>query len=116
MENEVSIIRAKTSLEDRRMRGKEIVRKRVAAYCRVSTDGEEQLNSFSSQVKYYTELDNLGESDKYLLKDHHEAIVSREVFDKAQEILAKRGKCRSNARLRKDEYRTLYTNKYAFRL
>lgn len=56
MENEVSIIRAKTSLEDRRMRGKEIVRKRGAAYCRVSTDGEEQLNSFSSQVKYYTEL------------------------------------------------------------
>ena len=38
------------------MRDKEIVRKRVAAYCRVSTDGEEQLNSFSSQVKYYTEL------------------------------------------------------------
>lgn len=33
--------------------------------------------------------DNMGESDKYLLKDHHEAIVSREVFDKAQEILAK---------------------------
>ncbi len=29
MKNEVSIIRAKTSLEDRRMRGKEIVRKRV---------------------------------------------------------------------------------------
>ena len=28
---------------------------RVAAYCRVSTDGEEQLNSFSSQVKYYTD-------------------------------------------------------------
>lgn len=27
---------------------------RVAAYCRVSTDGEEQLNSFASQVKYYT--------------------------------------------------------------
>lgn len=332
MENEVSIIRAKASLEDRRMRGKEIVRKRVAAYCRVSTDGEEQLNSFSSQVKYYTELiekdpdwmmagvyadeaitgtqvskregfqkmikacldgeidmvitksisrfarntldtlkyvrtlkerniavyfedekintlsmdgelllvvlssvaqqevenisnnvkkglamkmsrgeivgfagalgydydpqtkqmtvnqeqakivqyifnryvsgvgtstiahelmdmgvpspsgaktwhqttvagiirnekycgdllqgktftvdpiakrrlENLGESDKYLLKNHHEAIVSREVYDKAQEILAKRGKCHSNARLKKNEYRTLYTNKYAF--
>ncbi len=57
---------------------------------------------------------NSPESDKYLMKDHHEAIVSREVFDKAQEILAKRGKCHSNARLRKDEYRTLYTNKYAF--
>ncbi len=332
MTNGVSIIRAKASLEDRRLRGKEIVRKRVAAYCRVSTDGEEQLSSFSSQVKYYTELiekdpdwmmagiysdeaitgtqvskregfqkmikacldgeidmvitksisrfarntldtlryvrtlkerniavyfedekintlsmdgelllvvlssvaqqevenisnnvkkglamkmsrgeivgfvgalgyeydpvtkkisinqdqakivqfifnryisgvgtssiarelmnmgvpspsgaktwhqstvagiiknekycgdllqgktftvdpiakrrlENLGESDKYLLKDHHEAIVSREVFEKAQEILLKRGKCHSNARLKKDEYRTLYTNKYAF--
>lgn len=38
------------------MRGKEIVRKRVAAYCLISTDGEEQINSFSSQVEYYTEL------------------------------------------------------------
>ncbi|MGF0145733.1 hypothetical protein [Sharpea azabuensis] len=56
MGNEINIVRAKTSLEDRRMRGKEIVRKIVATYCRVSTDGEEQLNSFSSQVKYYTEL------------------------------------------------------------
>ena len=37
------MIRAKTSLEDRRMRDKEIVRKRVAAYCRVSTDGEEPI-------------------------------------------------------------------------
>lgn len=29
---------------------------RVAAYARVSSDSEEQLHSFSSQVKYYTEL------------------------------------------------------------
>lgn len=27
---------------------------RVAAYCRVSTDQEEQLNSFENQVEYYT--------------------------------------------------------------
>jgi predicted site-specific integrase-resolvase len=27
---------------------------RVAAYCRVSTDDEEQLNSYKSQVEYYT--------------------------------------------------------------
>ena len=27
---------------------------RVAAYCRVSTDSEEQLNSYSTQVNYYT--------------------------------------------------------------
>lgn len=28
---------------------------RVAAYCRVSTDGEEQLNSFTTQMRYYND-------------------------------------------------------------
>ena len=65
-----------------------------------------QGKTFTVDPISHRRLDNLGESDKYLMKDHHEAIVSREVFDKAQEILAKRGKCHSNARLRKDEYRT----------
>ena len=31
-------------------------RKRVAAYCRVSTDTEEQLNSYAAQKAYYTQL------------------------------------------------------------
>ena len=30
-------------------------RERVAAYCRVSTDSEEQLKSYNSMVDYYTE-------------------------------------------------------------
>lgn len=30
------------------------VRKRVAAYCRVSTDHEDQANSFESQQRYFT--------------------------------------------------------------
>lgn len=29
---------------------------RVAAYCRVSTDDEDQLNSYRTQKVYYTEL------------------------------------------------------------
>ena len=29
-------------------------KKRIAAYCRVSTDQEEQLSSFEAQVSYYT--------------------------------------------------------------
>lgn len=29
---------------------------RVAAYCRVSTDSEEQLNSYESQITYYTDM------------------------------------------------------------
>ena len=33
-------------------------KERVAAYCRVSTDEEDQLNSFNSQREYYTKLIN----------------------------------------------------------
>lgn len=73
-----------------------------------------QGKTFTVDPIAHRRLENLGESDKYLMKNHHEAIIEREVFDTAQEILVKRSKCHSNARLRKDEYRTLYTNKYAF--
>ena len=38
-------------------------KKRVCAYCRVSTDSSEQQNSFSAQVKYYTEL--IGKKDDW---------------------------------------------------
>lgn len=31
-------------------------KKRVAAYCRVSTDQEEQLSSYENQVQYYTDM------------------------------------------------------------
>lgn len=31
-------------------------KKRVCAYCRVSTDSEEQLNSYTNQVEYYTKF------------------------------------------------------------
>ena len=29
---------------------------KVAAYCRVSTDSDEQATSYDAQIKYYTEL------------------------------------------------------------
>ena len=32
------------------------IRKRVAAYCRVSTEEDNQQNSYATQVNYYTEL------------------------------------------------------------
>jgi len=38
-------------------------KKRVCAYCRVSTDSREQQNSFSAQVKYYIEL--IGKKDEW---------------------------------------------------
>ena len=39
------------------MNGQQIeLKKKVAAYCRVSTDQEEQLSSYENQVRYYTEV------------------------------------------------------------
>ena len=50
----VNAIKDQVSFTDRRRR-KAIECKRVAAYCRVSTDSEDQLNSYRSQVQYYTD-------------------------------------------------------------
>ena len=56
---EVQVIKASDEpiIRDRRKIGKplKLERKRVAAYVRVSTDGEEQLQSFKSQKEYYQE-------------------------------------------------------------
>ena len=52
---EVEVIKAKRNLTYR-SKGKKIDRMRVAAYCRVSTDSEDQLHSYRSQVQYYTDL------------------------------------------------------------
>ena len=54
---EVEVIKATSNRVDR-SKGKTIERMRVAAYCRVSTDSEDQLNSYRSQVRYYTDLIN----------------------------------------------------------
>ena len=44
-----------TNSVGRRSMGMPVQRIRVAAYCRVSTDGDEQLGSFVSQKSYYEE-------------------------------------------------------------
>ena len=50
---EVEIITANHTVHDKNFVDKKI--KRVCAYARVSTDTEEQLTSYSSQISYYTE-------------------------------------------------------------
>ena len=52
---DVEVIKAHNTLSPRARTNFE-KRLRVAAYCRVSTDTEDQPNSYKSQVKYYTEL------------------------------------------------------------
>lgn len=51
---EVEIIKGNSNFSSRAFRQK-IERLRVAAYCRVSTDSEDQINSYRSQVQHYTE-------------------------------------------------------------
>ena len=48
----VTVIPANPMLANTRKRKSKL---RVAAYCRVSTDSEEQLSSYENQLSYYTE-------------------------------------------------------------
>ena len=48
---DVEIIKARNTLSSR-AKTNLTKRLRVAAYCRVSTDSEDQINSYKSQVKY----------------------------------------------------------------
>ena len=52
---------------------------------------------------------NKGEEDQYYIKEHHQGIISREMFDKAQAILSERSKCRDENRLKGN-----YSRRYAF--
>lgn len=58
-------------------------------------------------------LDNLGEEDQFYIKNHHEPIVSEEVFEKAQEILKRRGKNRSKM-VSTSGKREKFSRQYAF--
>lgn len=53
---EVELIKAHDSFDGSARR--KIERLRVAAYCRVSTDDEDQIKSYNSMVTHYTELIN----------------------------------------------------------
>ena len=55
-------------------------------------------------------LENFGESNQYYTENHHEAIVSRELWDRANAILNKR----RSSYLRSDGKREKYSRQYAF--
>jgi site-specific DNA recombinase len=56
-------------------------------------------------------LDNRGESNKYYTRNHHEPIISKEIWNKAQEIRESRYRTNENV---SDGARTKFTRKYAF--
>ena len=78
---------------------------------------EKYVGDLISQ-KYYVSnplthkrLRNYGEKEKYYVKNHHEGIISRDVWNEAQRLLAKR---RQESKLTNREYKSRYTRKYAF--
>jgi DNA invertase Pin-like site-specific DNA recombinase len=58
---------------------------------------------------YFNRHYNYGEKDQYLIKNHHEAIISHEVFNSAQIAIEQRGKEKSVERHSKK-----YQNRYPF--
>lgn len=58
-------------------------------------------------------LANFGESDKYHIENHHEPIISKEDFEKAQEIRLRRAQNR-NTIANKDRKREKLSRQYAF--
>lgn len=56
-------------------------------------------------------LANMGEENQYYLRDHHEPIVSREIWDKAEEIRMKRSR---NKVVETTGNRERYTCQYSF--
>ena len=54
-ERKVIVIPAREKTPEEQERKKNL---RVAAYCRVSTNSEEQLSSYENQLAYYTEKDH----------------------------------------------------------
>ncbi len=56
-------------------------------------------------------LANMGEEDQFYIRDHHEAIVSREIWDEAEQIRLKRS---VNKVVETTGNRERYTRQYAF--
>ena len=55
-------------------------------------------------------LDNFGEEDQFYIRDHHEAIISEELFESTQAIIQRRSRSKRNA----DGKRETFTRKYSF--
>lgn len=67
--------------------------------------------TFTVDAISHKRVHNYGEQDMYYIENHHEPIISREIFDKVQEIMNKRGQSRQVAQGRGF---SRYSKKFAF--
>ena len=66
---------------------------RCAAYCRVSSDSTDQLNSFAAQIRYYETLFE-GKKDEQLVQIYADEGVTGTCEDKRDELLRLMSDCR----------------------
>ena len=66
---------------------------RCAAYCRVSSDSTDQLNSFAAQIRYYENLFE-GKKDERLVQIYADEGVTGTCEDKRDELLRLMNDCR----------------------
>ncbi len=105
---------------------------RLAAYCRVSSDSEDQLHSFAAQIRYYSEYTkkhpeyllvdiyadeglcvNNGERPKYYVENNHPAIIDAATFGRVQEGIARRKAKRKVKQVGTKTEQGKYCGKYA---
>lgn len=81
----VTHIKAKTTIGVSRNPAESSKKLRVAAYCRVSTDSEEQISSYESQLRYYKE--KIEERDDWkLVKIFADEAISGTKIDKREDF------------------------------
>jgi len=73
---------------------KEKAKLRVAAYCRVSTDSEDQVHSFIAQVKYYTDFIR-GREDMVLVEVYADEGITGTTTKKRDEFNRMMRDCRA---------------------
>ena len=65
---------------------------KVAAYCRVSTDSDEQATSYDAQIKYYTELIfHLRELQQQTDSDETTKAIQMERIKELQDFIGQQG-------------------------
>ena len=65
--------------------------------------------TYTTDAITHKRVRNYGEKNQYYVKNHHPAIISEEIWNKAQEILKKRSSIKNGGRMKGN-----YSRKYAF--
>lgn len=107
---------SRSKIDDEIQQNRDIIERACELYKKlleyVAEKGDVLLGkTFTTDPISKRRLANMGEQDQFYIRDHHESIVSREVWDEAERIRMKRSK---NKIMETSGNRERYTRQYAF--